>query len=291
MKTLPTIASIEELVDRFDAFAFDSYGVLVDGVNPLPGAIHLLSRLRQIGVPFVVATNDASKLTEARVATMRSQGFDVELADVVSSGSLLRDWAISRQLVGKTVIATGHGDAVEYVRLAGMGPVELGSQEHDAAGLIIAGIQGYDWETALSEIITMLYRHIDAGRRFHGSVPNPDVLYPDGTDRYAIGPGGLAGLIEQALERGFGATGEPWTFDRLGKPHAPMFDEIKARLPAGANVAFFGDQLHTDIAGANAAGLTSVLTGTGITRWQNPHDFISVSDALMPDFLLQSMTI
>ena len=289
MKPNPTIASIPELLERFDAFAFDSFGVLVDGIDPLPGAIQLIAHLCQADVPFVVATNDASKLTETRTVAMRKQGFDVELENVVTSGSLLRGWAEAHGLTGCKVIATGKGEAVEYVRLAGMEPVALSSKRDDIGGLVIAGIQGYDWETALSDIVTLLYRNIDAGTHIHGAVPNPDVLYPDGTERYAIGPGGLAGLIEQAMERGFGATGTPWTFDRLGKPHAPMFDEIKSRLPVGANVAFFGDQLHTDIAGANAAGFASVLTGTGITRWHSPHDFAEVSRALTPQILLPSL--
>lgn len=289
MKPVPTIASIHDLLERFEAFAFDSYGVLVDGIDPLPGAIQLISHLRQSDVPFVVATNDASKLTTTRVATMRRQGFDVESDNVVTSGSLLRDWAQSHDLTGRKIIATGMGEAVQYVKLASMDPVSLSPSEDDASGLVIAGIQGYEWETALSDIVTLLYRKIDAGVQFHGAVPNPDVLYPDGTERYAIGPGGLAGLIEQALERGFGAKGAPWTFDRLGKPHAPMFNEIKARLPNDAKVAFFGDQLHTDIAGANAAGFASVLTGTGITRWNSPQDFSEVSPDMTPDFLLPSL--
>ena len=289
MNPTPTITSIPELLERFDAFAFDSFGVLVDGIDPLPGAVPLIAHLRQADVPFVVATNDASKLTETRTTAMREQGFDVELEHVVTSGSLLRGWAETHGLTGRKVIATGSGEAVEYVKLAGMNPAPLASKQDDIGGLIIAGIQGYDWETALSDIVTLLYRNLDAGTQFRGAVPNPDVLYPDGTERYAIGPGGLAGLIEQAMERGFGVTSTPWTFDRLGKPHAPMFDEIKSRMPNGAKVAFFGDQLHTDIAGANAAGFASVLTGTGITRWHSPHDFAEVPHALLPDFLLPSL--
>ena len=290
MSALPAITDIDELVERFDAFGFDSFGVLVDGKDPLPGAAELIDRLGTIGKPFVVATNDASKLPERRVEHMRSQGFDVGMGNVITSGSLLEGWADANGLSGRNVLTTGSGEAVEYVRRAGMVPVGLDSDPADASGLVIAGIQSYDWETALSDIVTILYRQLDAGRCFPGAVPNPDVLYPDGEDRYAIGPGGLAGLIEVALERGFG-TGIPWRFDKLGKPHAPMFDEIKRRLPDDSEVAFFGDQLHTDIRGANAAGFASVLTGTGIVRWDGPADFAEVDAALAPDYLLESLSV
>ena len=289
MSNLPALTSIDELVDRFDAFGFDSFGVLVDGIDPLPGASQLLSRLREVGKPLVVATNDASKLPETRLTAMQSQGFEVEAENLVTSGSLLRGWADSHRLIGKKVIATGSGEAVEYVRIAGMEPIGLSTVARDASGIVIAGIQGYDWETTLSDVVTLMFRQLDTNEPFAGAVPNPDVLYPDGTDRYAIGPGGLAALIELALERGFGITGSPWRFDRLGKPHAPMFDEIKRRLPDGAKVAFFGDQLHTDIAGANQAGFASVLTGTGIVRWDTPEDFADVPPDLVPTFLLRDL--
>ena len=60
-------------------------------------------------------------------------------------------------------------------------------------------------------------------------VPNPDVLYPDGLDRFSIGPGGIAELIESAVSRRFGDD-DAVKFTKLGKPYSPMFDAIKQRL-------------------------------------------------------------
>ena len=54
MKTEPMIVSIDYLAENYDAIAFDSYGVLVDGINPLPGAIEFTDRLNQIGKPVVI---------------------------------------------------------------------------------------------------------------------------------------------------------------------------------------------------------------------------------------------
>ena len=78
-------------------------------------------------------------------------------------------------------------------------------------------------------------------------------------------------------------------FTKLGKPYSPMFDAIKERLKGYERIAFVGDQLHTDIAGANQAGLDSVLIGTGITRWNNADDLSDVPDSMMPKLLLPSM--
>ena len=53
MNTAPPIVSVDFLFDRYDAIAFDSYGVLVDGIDPLPGAIELTDRLSAAGKPWV----------------------------------------------------------------------------------------------------------------------------------------------------------------------------------------------------------------------------------------------
>ena len=72
-------------------------------------------------------------------------------------------------------------------------------------------------------MLTLITRRMDAGNPIRLVVPNPDVLYPDGGDRYAIGPGGLAEMIESAVSKRFGDE-DAVKFTKLGKPYAPMFD-------------------------------------------------------------------
>ena len=288
MKTVPSIVSVDFLADNYDAIAFDSYGVLVDGIDPLPGAIEFTHRLSELGTPWLLATNDASRLTDRRVEVMRGQGFGITTDQVISAGSLLRRFFEDRNIVGTQCIATGRGDAVEFVRLAGCTPVSLSPNDGVSTSLALAGITGYDWSKVTSDMLSLIIRRMDAGNPLHLVVPNPDVLYPDGLDRFAIGPGGLAELIETAVSRRFGDD-EAARFTKLGKPYAPMFDAIKERLNGYARVAFVGDQLHTDIAGANQAGLDSVLIGTGITRWKDAGDLSEVPASMMPKHLLPSM--
>ena len=288
MKKMPAIISVDELIERYDAVAFDSYGVLVDGVDPLPGAIELTDRLSELGKPWILATNDASRLNASRLAVMRSQGFSIGDEQVISAGSLLGSFFEERGILGTECIATGQGEAVEFVRIAGCEPVPLTLTDDKTASLVIAGITGYDWFEATSDMLTLIIRRMDAGNPLHLAVPNPDVLYPDGMDRFAIGPGGLAELLEVAASRRFGD--DPAVkFAKLGKPYEPMFNAIKDRLNGHRNLAFVGDQLQTDIAGANRAGMDSVLIGTGITSWATPDDLADVPEELMPMLLLQSM--
>ena len=287
--TSPSIISSDDLVERYDAIAFDSYGVLVDGIDPLPGAIELTERLTAAGKPWLLATNDASRLTGSRIEVMQGQGFGIEEDQVISAGSLLRRFFEERGVTGTQCIATGHGDAVEFVRLAGCEPVGLTPDDEVSTSLVIAGITGYDWFEATGDMLSLIIRRMDAGNPLHLVVPNPDVLYPDGIERFAIGPGGLAEMIETAVSRCFGDD-DAVKFTKLGKPYAPMFDAIKERLNGYNKVAFVGDQLHTDIAGANRAGLDSVLIGTGITRWESASDLKGVAASMMPTLLLPSMT-
>ena len=289
MKPTPAVVNVDLLLEHYDAIAFDSYGVLVDGIDPLPGAIEFTERLSAAGKPWVLATNDASRLNVGRLEVMQGQGFGIEDYQVISAGSLLRRFFEDRGIAGTQCIATGYGDSVEFVRLGGCTPVGLTPDDDVSKSLAIAGITGYDWFEATSDMLSLIIRRMDAGNPLHLVVPNPDVLYPDGIDRFSIGPGGLAEMIETAVSRRFGDD-DAVKFTKLGKPYAPMFDAIKERLNGYKRVAFVGDQLHTDIAGANSAGFDSVLIGTGITRWNDASDLRDVPLSMMPTLLLPSMT-
>ena len=63
----------------------------------------------------MLATNDASRLTASRLEVMQEQGFGIGEEQVISAGSLLRRFFEERGIVGKQCIATGQGDAVEFV--------------------------------------------------------------------------------------------------------------------------------------------------------------------------------
>jgi len=53
-------------------------------------------------------------------------------------------------------------------------------------------------------------------------------------------------------------------FVRLGKPHPPIFAEALKRS-GSRDMIMIGDQLETDIRGANAFGIDSVLITSGVS--------------------------
>jgi ribonucleotide monophosphatase NagD (HAD superfamily) len=97
-------------------------------------------------------------------------------------------------------------------------------------------------------------------------LPNPDLIFPVAEGSFGITAGAIATMIEAILQLRF-PDGRA-RFHALGKPHAPIFEAgwRRAGQPDRARVVMVGDQIVTDIAGANRFGIDSALALTGISR-------------------------
>jgi len=256
--------SIHALLDAYDGILLDAFGVLVDARGPLPETAPLLAELARRRLPFAIVTNDASRSAATYARRFAAMGLLVEPAQVVTSGSLLPGYFRAQGLVGARTCVLGTDDSYEYVREGGGVPVPLGpGMEVDAVAVCDDSgtpfLEGIEW--ALSAIV----RAIAAGRRPRLVLPNPDLVYPKGDGELGVTAGSMALVIEAALARRF--PGEPPVFDRLGKPAPHLFREAAARLGiAPARLVMIGDQLETDIAGAQAAGIDTALLA-GVSRW------------------------
>lgn len=283
---LPTRTDISSLIERHDALFFDSYGVLIDGVDALPGAVELVSRMNDDGVNYFVVTNDASVSLAARIAKLKSQGFDIPVERIVNSGSLITGHYEQHNLQNAATLVLGTEDSRDYARTAGAKFVELdGDTEPD---VVIVGHSGpHDWESTLEKLLLFFSRRFTEGNPVQLILPNPDFIYPNGPRVFGFGAAAFVDLLEQALVRLHGPH-EALVATKLGKPYAPIFDEAAKR--AGTNDAvMIGDQLETDIKGANGAGIDSAVVTTGINRRTEPEEFEDVSDELTPRYILTSL--
>lgn len=62
---------------------------------------------------------------------------------------------------------------------------------------------------------------------------------------------------------------------------------MAARRAGQGDMVMLGDQLGTDIRGANAFGIDSALVLTGLSRWQDAlHD-----EGLRPTFLVENLDL
>jgi len=259
--------SLADLANRYDALLLDAYGVLVNGDGALPGATDAVAELQARGVDYYVVTNDASRLPESMAQRFGELGFSIPVERMLSSGALLGDWFEQRGLAGRPTGVMGPAESQDNVRRAGGNPVDL-SEPFEV--LAVCDERGIDFEEAANTALSTAYRQLDAGLDLALVLPNPDLLYPGANASYCFTSGALALLLEQGLALRYPGRDE-LRFTALGKPHKPLFEAAMARAES-RNVVMIGDQLATDIAGANAVGIDSALIDGGVSATPGRND-------------------
>lgn len=257
--TQPRKISIEELIARYPVLLLDAYGVLVNSTGALPGAAGLIDELNRLGKPYYLLTNDASKLPQT--AASRYQGYGLEIApeQIISSGELLKNYFKTHNLSGARCAVLGPDDSAQYTRDAG-GVVVSPANGFDV--VVIGDEAGFPFVDTVDMVLTELFHKVERREKFKLVLPNPDLIYPKADRGFGITSGSIALIIEAALQLRY--PGRPdLCFERLGKPNADIFKEA-LRRSGTENMVMIGDQLETDIRGAKAFGLDSVLVETGI---------------------------
>ncbi|KXZ61591.1 HAD superfamily hydrolase (TIGR01450 family) [Microbacterium sp. AG790] len=255
-------------LDGVDAVLADLDGVVYAGPGALPYAVDSLNAAavsRRLGY----ITNNASRRDAVVAEHLRELGLDSTRAeDVVTSPQaamrLLRD----RVAPGSTILVVGGDGLVFEVEKAGY--VVTRSAEDAPAAVVQGFAPQVGWEQ-LAEAAYALATPEDAG-----GIPwiatNTDWTIPQARG-IAPGNGTLVSAVHTAVGR---------LAVVAGKPERPIFDEAVARF-AAHKALFIGDRLDTDIAGAQAAGLDSVLVLTGIDR---PKHVLAAPPTARPTFIL-----
>jgi len=251
--------TFEELERRHRAIFLDAYGVLVDGVGALPGAPELVARLEARGTPYAIVTNDASRLPETMEARFTGLGLPIPRSRIVSSGDLVARYVDDHGLGGARAVVLGPRDSHAIVARAGLSVVPA-TPDQDFDALFVCDESGFDLLPTMDDVLSMLVRAFDRGRSPRLVAPNPDLVYPKRAGEWGFAGGTLASMLEGALAQRYAT---PPTFARLGKPHAPIFEEACRRVGT-RDAVMVGDQIHTDIQGASDFGLASALLGSGI---------------------------
>jgi len=260
--------------------------VLIDGVDALPGAVDLITRMNDEGTNYFVVTNDASVSLESRVKTFASKGFDIPQDRIINSGSQITGYFTENKVQDAPTVVLGTQDAMDYTTTAGGRLIELGGTEEP--DVVVVGHSGpHDWESTLEKLLELFSRRFQQNNPVRLVLPNPDFIYPNGPGNFGFGAAAFVNLLEQALERLHGSH-ESLLATKLGKPYEPIFAAAVER--AGTNHAvMIGDQLETDILGANRVGIDSAVVTTGISRRISPDEFEDVADELTPRYILASL--
>jgi HAD superfamily hydrolase (TIGR01450 family) len=252
--------SIEKVIERYAVLLLDAYGVLVNSSGALAGAAELIRGLNRSGKPYFLLTNDASKLPQTAAARFQNWGLDIAPERIITSGSLLNNYFEAHGLRDKRCVVLGPADSAMYVEEAG-GKVVSAQSGFDA--VVICDEAGFPFVETIDGILTELFHKVARREKIHLLLSNPDLIYPKANQGFGIAGGSIALILEAALQLRYPGC-SALRFVRLGKPHAAIFREA-LRRSGTRDMVMIGDQLETDIRGANAFGLDAVLVGTGVT--------------------------
>ena len=235
------------LVTRYAAVVCDLDGVVYRGPGAVPHAVEVLGAL---DVPVLYATNNASR-SPADVAThLRDLGLACT-PDAVATSSQAGAWLLADRLAaGSPVLAVGGAGVSAALAEAGLRPVLPADATHTP---VEAVLQGYGPAVTATDLAEAAYA-VEGGATWVAT--NTDGTLP--TDR-GVAPGN--GSLVAAVER---AVGHPPHLV-AGKPAPPLYLLCAGRLDLRVDrVLAVGDRLDTDIEGAVAAGMDSLLVLTGV---------------------------
>ncbi len=232
---------MESLAHRHDCLLLDLDGTVFRGHAPTPGAVQTLAELDSRAL---YVTNNASR-SAGEVATHLSElGFAATAADVVTSAQSAARLLSQRIPAGSAVLVVGTEALAGEVEAVGLLPVRLVADEP------VAVVQGLSMTIGWPELAEAALA-IRAGALWVTS--NLDLTLP--TERGLLpGNGSLVAALRAATGR------EPLV---AGKPAPGLMYDALARGQFHSPLVV-GDRLDTDIAGANAADLPSLMVLTGV---------------------------
>lgn len=254
-------------LDGIDLILADLDGVVYAGDGAIPHAVESLTRARA-DRPLGYITNNASRRDSVVAGHLTGLGLETQPHEVVTSPQaavrLLRD----RVPEGAAVLVVG-GDGLVY-ELEKAGYTVTRSADDRPAAVV----QGFAPEVGWAQLAEAAYAL--ALPEDQGGIPwiatNTDWTIPQARG-IAPGNGTLVSAVHTAVGR---------LATVAGKPERPIFDEAVARFGA-RHPLFVGDRLDTDIAGAQAAGIDSVLVLTGIDR---PKHVLAAPTVSRPTFIV-----
>ena len=234
------------------ALIIDMDGVLWHGSRPLPGIDEFFSTLREIKIPFVLATNNASATPGQYVAKLAGMGVEVGVDEILTSGMATASWLAQSRIPGNTrVYAVGEAGLVEPLLEQGF-TLACSHKEGDDwhADVVIVGKD----ETLTWDKLATATLNLNAGAEFIGT--NADTTLP-----MELGVSHGNGAILAAL---IAATGKQPTI--IGKPEPILYQQALSKLEVSPQeVVAIGDRLETDILGAIRAGIRSLMVLTGVS--------------------------
>jgi len=245
---------------KIKGFLIDLDGVLYIEDHTIPGAVETVNWLREKGFPFRFLTNTTMHSRDSLVAKLSRFGVQAEPGEMFSTAVVAARW-----LAGKGV-----------ARVQLLLPEDA---QKDFAGFEITDNQPQvvvvgDMGSAFTfDILNSAFLSVKAGARL---VALQRGRYWQKNSGLAIDAGAFVAALEYATET---------EAELIGKPNRAYFDTALADIGLEpSQVVMIGDTIGTDIIGAQAVGMPTILVRTGqyVFDTQNP-------SPVQPDWTIDSI--
>jgi HAD superfamily hydrolase (TIGR01458 family) len=247
------------------ALLFDMDGVLYNSEEPIPGAAETLAWVRSREIPHLFVTNTTSRGRDALAAKLIRFGIPANSGEIMTPCEAAADWLRSRSAKRVALF-------LRPAARAAFDSLDLLPDDAEAgAQYVVIGDLASAWDFAT---LNRAFRLLHA---------NPEVtLIALGMTRYWKAADGISldvAPFVAALEH---ATGRKALV--LGKPAMEFFQAAADRLGVpNREVLMLGDDIETDIAGAQLSGMQAALVRTGKFRESD------LGGPVKPDAVLDSV--
>ncbi len=253
MSNMTFCSGLYELMDSYDGFIMDQWGVLHNGIHPYDGVLDTLNHLKHRKKQIVILSNSAKRSSD-NIERLKKLGIKQSyLQAVVSAGEVtwqgLKEQkdAPFKNLGRKCYLISRPDDKSLLKDL----DLELVSDVAEAQFILITSFDEAHTKIADLEVVfkKAVAKHIPA------ICANPDTVTVYGHERH-VGPGAIAARYQ---ELGGAA-------HYIGKPHKmifryclKLFDNV---IPS--RILVIGDSIQHDIAGGINVDLDTAFVTTGI---------------------------
>ncbi len=250
---------LSALVDQYDVFFFDLWGVTHNGKTPFPGALEGLKNLREKNKAVFLLSN-APRMPEPAIARLTEMGIDREYyRDLYTSGSechhhlknrpddFYRNLGYKLYHVGPERDHNLFSPLQEYTQVKTIDEADF---------LLVTGTD--TWDRTLASYQSELDQALERNLPLVCANPDKGVMHGDDI---VICSGAIASKYKDM----------GGTMRQHGKPDAIIYEKLHTMVNAAldsdikkSRILMIGDSLATDIAGANAYGIDSLMVLSGV---------------------------
>lgn len=250
---------MKTLAQQHDCLLIDLDGTVYQGHRPTDGAMESLDK---VGSRKLYTTNNASRSAAQVAAHLRDLGFTADGDDVITSAQTAARVLAKQLPADSRVLIVGTESLADEIAAVGLRPVRRCEDEP------VAVVQGHSTATGWPDLAEATLA-IRAGALWVAT--NVDRTLP--SERGLLpGNGAMVAALQAATDA------EPQI---AGKPAPTLLTDAAARGNF-RNPLVIGDRLDTDIAGANAADLPSLMVLTGVN---SARDAICAIPAQRPTYI------